>query len=253
MPLRSALCMIHRFVMWPYVYFGYSIVNSFQWNHQQHLKIIDFHWVVQKYLSAWIDITRWKWVNLLTTTTGSASDVNNRRKICLSLLEACLSCHCVSGTMFAPGTLLQTGAPPGFCYSMFLPLFAQRLRAIIGANTLHYSYLCTHTGAQKRSACKCAQAGGSHLCTHVHRLPPLSLAWRCVLCCVFCFCWGFFVRCFEASHSWQHLWKVWHRRESPGKQIGECRRLLWNRFSLSTPLLRSSIRFPSCREQTLDL
>lgn len=184
-------------------------------------------------------------------------------KICLSLLEACLPSLCVSSTMFAPGTLLWTGAPLGFCYSIFLPLFAQRLRAIIGTNTLHYSYLCTHARVQKTSACKCAQEANLYLCTLVHghtRLPactattntqmlPLPLAWRCVLC-------GF-VRCSEAPHSWQHLWKVRLCRESPGKQIGECRCPLVH--SLPLLLLRSSIRFPPksraapCREQTLHL
>lgn len=64
--------------------------------------------------------------------------------------------------MFAPGTLLWTGAPPVFCYSISSPLFAQRLGAIIGTNTQHYSDLCTHAQAQKTSAGKCAQ--GAHAC-----------------------------------------------------------------------------------------
>lgn len=42
-----------------------------------------------------------------------------------------------------------------------------------------------------------------------------------------------FVRCFEAAHSWQRLWKVQLCRESPRKQIGECRCPLWNQFWFS--------------------
>lgn len=52
----------------------------------------------------------------------------------------------------------------------FLPLFAQRLSAIIGTNTLHHPYLCTHARVQKRSAWKCAQQANTyvHLCTDAH-------------------------------------------------------------------------------------
>lgn len=125
---------------------------------------------------------------------------------------------CVSGTVLAPGMLLWTGAPPLFCYSIF-PLFAQRLGAIIGPNTLHYSYLCSvHTRLSTKDIQVCEEANSYvHSCTEARRLAiqtqsfPLSLAWCCLLCD--------FVRCPEASHSW--LWKVWTCRQSPGKQIGE--------------------------------
>lgn len=171
---------------------------------------------------------------------------------------------CVCRTMFTPGTLLQTGAPLGVLLLHFLHLFAQRLGAIIWTTTQHYSYLSTHTQVQKTNAWTCVPEAS----TYVHRcvnttastqLLPLPAAWRCVLC-------GF-VRCFEAPHSWQRLWKVRLRRESPGQQIGECRCPLWNQISLSdTPLRLHPLSLPSfiyqisfksrtalCCEQTLDL
>lgn len=161
-----------------------------------------------------------------------------RKKICL--LEACLLALslCVSGTVLAPGMLLWTGAPPLFCYSIF-PLFAQRLGAIIGPNTLHYSYLCSvHTRLSTKDIQVCEEANSYvHLCTEARRLAiqtqsfPLSLAWCCLLCD--------FVRCPEASHSWQRLWKVWICRQSPGKQIGE------SVYPAPPP---PTIRFPPNRE-----
>lgn len=78
-----------------------------------------------------------------------------------------------------------------------------------------------------------------------------------------------FVRCFEAAHSWQRLWKVQLCRESPRKQIGECRCPLWNQFwfshthtqththTLTPPSFIYQISFKSrtvlCCQQTLDL
>lgn len=49
----------------------------------------------------------------------------------------------------------------------FMPLFAQRLGAIIGTTTQHYSYLSTHTQVQKDQRIEvCAR--GQHLCTQMH-------------------------------------------------------------------------------------
>lgn len=61
-----------------------------------------------------------------------------------------------SRTMFAAGLLLQTGAA---LLLLFLPLFAQRLIAIIGVTTRHYSYLSTHTRVQKTNVCACVWGG----------------------------------------------------------------------------------------------
>lgn len=77
-----------------------------------------------------------------------------------------------SYTVFAPGMLLWTGAPPLFCYSV-LPLFAQRLGAIIGPSTLHYSYLCSvHTRLSTKDIQVCEEANSYvHSCTEARRLP----------------------------------------------------------------------------------
>lgn len=97
-----------------------------------------------------------------------------------------------SPRVFAPGTLLQTGAPRWFCCSIIfflLSLFAQRLGAIIGANTPHCSYLCTHAGAQKTSARKCAPQADTYVdgctapsCTAAANTQWLPLPSASVLC-----------------------------------------------------------------------
>ncbi len=87
-------------------------------------------------------------------------------------------------------------APADRCSSQvlflhFLPLFAQRLRAIIGPNALHYSYLCAHTQVQKTSACNCAQEENTRLPATAN-MQLLPLAFRLTLCPVW-FCqvfWG---------------------------------------------------------------
>lgn len=95
----------------------------------------------------------------------SATSVYSRRKKCLNLQEARLQTRtvCLHLARSCRQVLLAGFVAPFF----FLSLFAQRLGAIIGANTLHCLYLCTHAGAQKTSACKCApQADGYvHGCT----------------------------------------------------------------------------------------
>lgn len=94
-----------------------------------------------------------------------------RKSVCWKLASAL----CVSGTVFAPGMLLWTGAPPLFSDSI-LPLFAQRLAAIIGHNTQHYSYLHglhthTHTRLSTKDVQVCEEAN-SYLrsCTEARRL-----------------------------------------------------------------------------------
>lgn len=58
----------------------------------------------------------------------------------------------------------------------FLPLFAQRLRAIIGPNTLHYSYLCSvHTRSSTKDTQVCEEADTYvHSCTEARRLAITS-------------------------------------------------------------------------------
>jgi len=56
-------------------------------------------------------------------------------------------------------------SPEGLCRSILMPLFAQRLRDIIGTNARNYSYLCTHTRAQKASAGKCAPGAAAYVHT----------------------------------------------------------------------------------------
>lgn len=124
-----------------------------------------------------------------------------RKKICL--MEACLLSLSLPPS---PEQFLHlvpwAGAPPLFCYSI-LPLFAQRLGAIIGPCTLHYSYLCSvHTRSSTKDIQVCEEANSSlHSCTEARRLaianttasPSLTLSpvW--------------FVRCPEGFHRWQPL------------------------------------------------
>lgn len=91
-----------------------------------------------------------------------------RKSVCWKLVFP----FCVSSTVFAPGTLLWTGAPLLFCYSIFLPLFAQRLRAIIGPNTLQCSYLrSVHTRLSTKDIQVCEEADTYvHSCMEARRL-----------------------------------------------------------------------------------
>lgn len=91
-----------------------------------------------------------------------------RKSVCWKLVFP----FCVESTVFAPGTLLWTGAPLLFCYSIFLPLFALRLRAIIGPNTLHCSYLrSVHTRLSTKDIQVCKEADTYvHSCMEARRL-----------------------------------------------------------------------------------
>lgn len=70
---------------------------------------------------------------------------------------------------FCGQVLLQCFGAPFF---FFLPLFAQRLRAIIGPNTLHYSYLCSvHTRSRTKDIQVCEEDNSYvHSCTEARRL-----------------------------------------------------------------------------------
>lgn len=172
-----------------------------------------------------------------------------QEKICPSLLEAFLSL-CLQNNVCTWHTSVDRCSSRVLLLH-FLPLFAQRLRAIIGTNTRCITHIWAHTLKHKRqvhvSVCRRLPLMYTHArapaCKHTIASFSLTLRRLCVCVCVF-FVFFLIFRCFEAPHSWQHLWKVWLSGESPTKQIGECRCLLWNRLSLSTPLLRSSIRFP---------
>lgn len=92
----------------------------------------------------------------------SATSVYSQRKKCLNLQEARLQTRtvCLHLARSCRQVLLAGFVAPFF---FFLSLFAQRLGAIIGANTPHCLYLCTHAGAQKTSACKCAPQADTHV------------------------------------------------------------------------------------------
>lgn len=145
-----------------------------QWNSTDLHADISEPGQIKTGLSTWIEISRGKWENtsFVWPTKGkyynrggfvfgihaSMPPMFTRRQNRSEFAGSLSSPSPCRRTVFAPGTLLWTGAPLGLCHSIFfLPLFAQRLSTIIGTNTLHHSYLCTHAQVQKKSAWKCAQ------------------------------------------------------------------------------------------------